>query len=191
MSRTLKLTLVAVFVGAAVAATALVTRGGASRDVATLSNQGRPTMPIRGLRMESARITSGNVLGVRGTRALYRLDRANGEPCFGVGPASDLGTPGSVVCPRGGFPTAGNPVLDLSVYEGTRHELRELSLFRVEGFAADGVAAIQFFRPNGAVALTVPVTGNVYATAAVPTGPVAGLAALDKAGKRMWRSPPA
>jgi hypothetical protein len=146
-------------------------------------------MAIRSLHMKFARITNGNVLAVRQNRALYRLNRANGEPCFGVGPANDLGTPGSVICPRGGFPRAGNPVLDFSVYESTRHELHEFSLFRVEGFAADGVAAIEFFRPNGTVALTVPVTGNVYASESVPAGPVAGLAAVDKAGKRVWRSP--
>jgi hypothetical protein len=188
MNGRLKLTVFAILVGAAVTAGALITRGGAARDDATLSNSGRPT-PIHGLGTRFARITSGNVLAVRQSRALYRLNRANGEPCFGVGPADELGSPGSVICPRGGFPRAGNPVLDLSVYESTRHELREFSLFRVEGFAADGVSAIEFFRPNGAVALTVPVIGNVYATASVPTGPVAGLAALDKAGKRVWRSP--
>jgi hypothetical protein len=189
MSRTLKLAVIGILLGAAVAAGVLVTQGGASRDRATLSNRGRPTMAIRGLGIKLAPITSGNVLAVRQRRALYRLNRANGEPCFGVGPADELGNPGSVICPRGGFPRAGNPVLDFSVYESKRHELREFSLFRVEGFAADGVAAIEFFRPNGAVALTVPVTGNVYATASVPTGPVAGLAAVDKAGKRVWRSP--
>lgn len=189
MSRTLKLSLLVILVGAAVVGGLAVTQGGASRDDATLSNRGRPTIAIRGLRTRFARITNGNVLAVREGRALYRLNRANGEPCFGVGPAAELGSPGSVICPRGGFPRAGNPVLDFSVYESTRHELREFSLFRVEGFAADGIAAIQFFRPNGAVALTVPVTGNVYATESVPPGPVAGLAALDKAGKRVWRSP--
>jgi hypothetical protein len=189
MNKTLKLTLAGILVGAAVAAGALVTQGGASRDDAALSNRGRPTMAIRGLQINSARITSGNVLAVRRSRALYRLNRANGEPCYGVGPANELGSPASVICPRGGFPRPGNPVLDFSVYEGTRHDLRELSLYRVEGFAADGVAAVEFFRPNGAVALTVPVAGNVYATASVPSGPVAGMAALDKSGKRVWRSP--
>lgn len=189
MNRKLTLTLVGILVGAAAVAGILVTQGGASRDDAALSNRGRPTMSIRGLRLKGARITSGNVLALRQGRALYRLNRANGDPCFGVGPANELGSPGSVVCPRGGFPTAGNPVLDFSVYEGTRHDVRELSLFRVEGFAADGIAAVEFFRPNGEVALTVPVVGNVYATADVPKGPIAGFAAVDKAGKRIWRSP--
>lgn len=139
--------------------------------------------------MKLAPIKSGNVLAVRHGRALYRLEPANGPDCFGAGPANDIGTPGSVVCPRGGFPSGGNPVLDFSVYDGTRHDVREFSLFRIEGFAADGVASVEFFRPNGDVALTVPVSGNVYSAATVPKGPIAGLAAVDKQGKRVWRSP--
>ncbi len=189
MNRKLTLTVGAILVGAAVAAGVLVTQGGASRGNASLSNRGRPAIAIRGLRLNSALVTSGNVLAVRQGRALYRLNRANGDPCFGVGPANELGSPGSVICPRGGFPRAGNPVLDFSVYEGTRHDMREFSLVRVEGFAADGVAAVEFFRPNGEVALTVPVVANVYATTDVPTGPIAGFAAVDKGGKRIWRSP--
>jgi len=189
MNRKLKLTLAGILLCAAVAAGVLVTQGGASRDHASLSNRGGRAVAIRGLRMKSARIASGNVLAVREGRALYRLKRASGEPCFGVGPADELGSPASVICPRGRFPSAGDPVLDFSVYEGTRHDMRELSLYRVQGFAADGVATIEFLRPNGKVALTVPVVRNVYATASVPTGPIAGMAALDKGGKRLWRSP--
>ena len=189
MSARLKLTLAGVVVLAAIAAAVLVTRGDASRDNARLSNHGGPAIAIRGFRMKFGAIESGNVLTVRHGRALYRLGPANGAPCFGVGPASDIGSPGSVVCPRGGFPSGGDPVLDLSVYEGSRHDVRELSLFRIEGFAADGVAAVEFFRPNGNVALRVPVSGNVYAAATPPKGPIAGLAAVDKDGKRIWRSP--
>jgi len=189
MSVRRKLMLAAVLTVAAIAAAVLVTRGDASRDSATLSNRGGPSIAVRGLRMKLAPIRSGNVLAVRNGRALYRLEPASGAPCFGIGPANDIGSPGSVACPRGGFPSSGNPVLDFSVYEGTSHDLRELSLFRIEGFAADGVAAVEFFRPNGDVALRVRVSGNVYTAATVPKGPIAGLAAVDKDGKRVWRSP--
>ena len=89
-----------------------------------------------------------------------------------------------MVCQRGGFPSGGNPVLDLSVYEGTRHDLREFSLFRVEGFAADGVSAVQFFRPNGDVALTVPVSGNVYSAGKRPEGPDRGLRGRRRQGRQ-------
>jgi hypothetical protein len=186
----MKLTLTLLVVIAAVAAGILVTQGDASRPHAKLSNRGGAAVTIRGLRMKWATVNTANVLAVRNGRALYRLNVVGGGTCFGVGPASDIGNPGSVTCPPGGFPrTGGDPVLDFSVYESTRHELREFSLYRVEGFAADGVAAVEFFRPNGAVALTVPVVANVYATTDVPNGPIAGFAAVDEAGKRIGRSP--
>jgi hypothetical protein len=186
MSARLKVTLVFA-VAVCAAAVVAVTRGGASGDTATLSNHGHTRVAVRHL--ASAHIRTGSVLAVRGGRAFYRLDRAGDTPCFGVGRSGDVGNPGAVVCPRGGFPASGSPVLDLSVYESTRHDVRDFSLFRVAGFAADGVAAIEFFRPNGSVALTVPVSGNVYATSDVPPGPIAGYAALDAHGERLWRSP--
>jgi hypothetical protein len=186
MSARLKITLACAIV-ACIAAVVAVTRGDASQDTAKLSNRGGAAVAIRHL--ASVHIRAGRVLAVRAGRAFYRLDRAGDTPCFGVGRATDVGNPGAVVCPGGSFPASGQPVLDLSVYEGTRHDVREFSLFRVAGLAADGVAAVEFFRPNGAVALTVPVSGNVYATSDVPHGPIAGYAALDKDGKRLWRSP--
>jgi hypothetical protein len=188
MSTRLKVTGALLVVAGAAVAGALVTRGDASRDTASLSNQGGPTIAIHGLRMKLATIRRGNVLTTRHDRVFYRLRTVGGDPCFGVGFAGDVGSPGSVVCQRG-FPSGGSPVLDFSVYEGTRHNVKEFSLFRVEGFAADGVAAVQFFRPNGDVALTVPVSGNVYSAASVPPGPIAGYAAVDTEGRRVWRSP--
>lgn len=189
MNGKLKLLFALAVVAAAAVAAVLVTRGDASRDTATMSNHGGPAIAIRGLNHGVAPIRAGHLLAVRNGHAFYRLDRADGDPCYAVGAASDIGIPGSVVCARGGFPATGSPVLDLSVYEGTRRDVREFGLYKVAGLAADGVASVQFFRPNGSVALTVPVAGNVYATTDVPLGPVAGLAALDKAGKRLWRSP--
>lgn len=189
MNRKLKLAFAVAVVAAAAVAAVAVTRGDASRDTATLSNHGRRAIAIRGLNYGVAPIRTGHLLAIRSGHAFYRLDRTNDDPCYAVGTASDIGTPGSVVCPRGGFPASGNPVLDLSVYEGTRRDVREFGLYKVAGLAADGVASVQFFRPNGAVALTVPVSANVYAATDVPKGPVAGLAAVDKSGKRLWRSP--
>jgi hypothetical protein len=190
MNAKAKIALVSAVVGAAVAAGMLVARGDASQAGAKLSNRGGRAIAIRGLTMKSATVRTGNVLAIRNGRALYRLDIVGGGTCFGAGPADEIGSPGSVTCPRGGFPrTGGEPVLDFSVYEGTRHDVRELALYRAEGFAADGVAAVEFLRSNGDVALRVPVSGNVYSAASVPKGPIAGMAAIDEDGKRLWHSP--
>jgi hypothetical protein len=189
MTTSPKLIIAGAVIAAAATATVLATQGGASSDATKLSNTGRQQVEVRRVVIRSVPIRHGSLLAVRASRALYRLDRKDAEPCFGVGPANDVGNVGAITCPRGGFPRAGEPVLDFSVYESTRHDVRDLSLFRIEGFAADGVAAVEFLRPNGSVAVKVPVAGNVYATTAVPEGPIAGFAAVDKAGKRMGQLP--
>jgi len=173
----------------AMVAAAFALRTEASRDMTRVSNAGKAVKDVRGLPARSANVRGGSLLAVRGARAIYRLDRSGAAPCYGVGPAADVADVDSVTCTRATFPTAVHPVLDFSVYEGTRRDVRELALFRVEGIAADGVARVEFLRPNGDVALSVPVTDNVYATASVPRGPVKGMAAVDKAGERFWRSP--
>jgi hypothetical protein len=189
MTASRKVIVATVLVAGAAVATAVATQGSASRDEARLSNTGRQQVAVRGLVIGSEAIDQGRVLAVQSGRALYRLDRANDTPCFGIGPSKDIGNVEAATCPRGGFPRGGQPVLDFSVYESTRHDVRDLSLYRVEGFAADGIAAVRFLRPNGSVAFSVPVVGNAYVTRTVPDGPIAGFAALDKTGKEVWRSP--
>jgi len=152
-----------------------------------LSNSGRAVAPAQNAFSRRAAVHHVSLLAVRGSRAYYKVD-ANGT-CFGAGPAADVGQLGSVDCPRGPFPTTDRPVLDFSVYEVTDRGSRDFSLFRAEGFAADGVSTVAFLRPNGKVAFTVPVHGNVFATTAVPKGLIKGLAALDGSGKEVWRSP--
>jgi hypothetical protein len=152
-----------------------------------LSNHGRAVAAAQTGFARRAEVRAVSLLAVRDGRAYYKVD-ANGT-CFGAGPAAVVGELGSVDCPRGPFPTADRPVLDFSIYEVTDRGSRELTLFRAEGFAADSISAVAFLRPNGQVAFTVPVHGNVFATTAVPRGPIKGLAALDGSGKEVWRSP--
>ena len=157
------------------------------RPLSRLSNSGRTVAPAQNAFARRAAVHHVSLLALRGGRAYYKVD-ANGT-CFGAGPAADVGQLGSVDCPRGPFPTADRPVLDFSVYEVTDRGSRDFSLFRAEGFAADGVSAVAFLRPNGKVAFTVPVHANVFATTSVPRGLIKGLAALDGSGKEVWRSP--
>jgi hypothetical protein len=188
MSARVKILVGLAVVAAGAVAAVLATRGDASRDGASLSNRGRP-ISVTSRELKLLKLEHGRLLAVRNDRALYRFTDANGDDCFGAGRANDVGSLGSLVCQRIDFPTTRRPILDLSVYEGDRRGVRELSLYRAEGFAADGIAAVEFFRPDGDVALRVPVAGNVYSTTTVPKGPVWGLAALDRDGKRVWRSP--
>ena len=189
MKRRVVLVVVALAV-VAVVAIAIATQTGASErgSLARLSNQGQAVSFERGpiVRDEDVRVAS--LLTVRGGRALYRLETEHGS-CIGSGYAAHIGAIGASECPDGPFPTAERPVLDLSVYESTSHARREVSLYRAEGIAADGVAAIAFLRPDGSVAVRVPVAANVYESAAPrPNGPIARVVAYDAAGKEVWRS---
>jgi hypothetical protein len=122
-------------------------------------------------------------------RAYYRVTGPNGT-CYGAGPAKEVGFITGEECPEGSFPTRGRPVLDYSVYESSSRARSEgLSLFRAEGFAADGVASVAFLDPNGEVVLRIPVRRNVF-SATVPRGrgAVAMLVAYDSSGQEVWRS---
>jgi hypothetical protein len=191
MSASRKLTVIAVTVLLAVATgTVIAARPQASErtTLSRISNEGRQVKVQRSDVWRRLGLRDVSVLAMRGRRALYLLESKTG-PCFGGGPANDPGNLGTVDCPRGPFPTSQRPVLDLSVYEGTSRGRREVTLFRAEGVAADGIASIGFLRPNGVVALRLPVTANAYGTSAVPSGPIDGIVAYDASGKELWRSP--
>lgn len=127
------------------------------------------------------------LLAKRANRAYYRITGSHGT-CFGAGPAEKVGFITGEECPAGSFPTRGRPVLDYSVYEATSHDRNGgLALFRAEGFAADGVVSVAFLRPNGEVALSIPVRGNVF-SAPAPRGVVGVLVAYDSTGQEVWRS---
>jgi hypothetical protein len=127
------------------------------------------------------------LLARRADRAFYRITGPHGT-CYGAGPAKQVGFVTGEECPDGTFPTRGRPVLDYSVYEAMSHDRAGgLSLFRAEGFAADGVASVAFLRPSGEVALRIPVRRNVF-SAPSPRGPVATLVAYDSTGQEVWRS---
>ena len=189
MSRERALLLGAAVLVAACAVVPLASWAEASRQgpLARLSNSGHTVASAQTAFARRAAVRSVSLLAVRGARAYYKVD-ANGT-CFGAGPAADVGVLGSVDCPRGPFPTADRPVLDFSIYEVTDRRSRDYTLFRAEGFAADGVGAVAFLRPSGEVAFTVPVHGNVFAATSVPKDQIKSLAALDGSGKEVWRSP--
>jgi len=176
--------------GASALAVALATWTSASKPgaFARVSNGGRTVVLRPDALSRRLGIDRASLLAVRGGRSYYLLETSQG-PCGAVGRPDQPGDLGAAQCPQGHFPTADHPVLDLSVYESTTHEEHQISLYRAEGITADGVGAVQFLRPDGTTALTVPVAGNVYSATSVPTGPIAGIAALDRGGKRVWHSP--
>jgi hypothetical protein len=79
-----------------------------------------------------------------------------------------------------GFPSAANPILDMSIYgyvsgwDGPR-------LTRIEGFAADGVSTVRFTDSSGN-RVSVPVHNNVYASRHAPPGTITKIEAVDANG---------
>lgn len=188
MSRRMLLTLALLCGVGAAAAVAFAVRGahGSGRpDLVRVSNRGVRIAASRGTR-HAFHSASVHLLAARDGRAFYELDTTDGQ-CFGVGSSGDLGDVGGEVCPRGPapFPSAARSTLDFSVYEGQSPDRDGMTLYRIEGFAADGVAAVGITNRAGHVALRVPVDNNVYVLSHVPPGLTGEIVALDAAGSVM------
>jgi hypothetical protein len=167
----------------AYSAVAIAVRGAHGSSRAALfrvSNRGVRITPSIGAR-HAFRVQSVRLLAVREGRAFYDLSTADGQ-CFGVGSSARLGDPGGEVCPQATFPSAARPTLDFSVYEGQTADRDSLTLFRIEGFAADGVAAVGVVNRAGKIAWRVPVADNVYVLGHVPPGLTGAIVALDARG---------
>jgi hypothetical protein len=146
------------------------------------STRGRPVTPTR-TAPQAFRADSMRLVAVRDGRAFYEIDSARGR-CFGVGSAEAIGDPGGEICPTGApFPSTDRPVLDFSVYEARPGGDRDqLTIFRIEGFAADGVAAVGVLNRAQRVSLRVRVLDNVYEVNHVPPGLTGWVVPLDAAG---------
>jgi hypothetical protein len=130
-------------------------------------------------------------LGTRDGENFYRLGGSHvydgvAHTCWGVGrsvdpatlPATRRGVArliGVIECtPKTAtsFPSPEAPVFDLSIY-GAHRGQKELTLFRLAGFASDAVKTINLLDDHGRIVERVPVVGNVYALKRAPEGVVA------------------
>jgi hypothetical protein len=166
----------------------LITRGNdvhqsrlSRRDLFTLSRVGS-TVPLG--RIASPALRHSEVSGVRRLaaregRAFYAVDLKNGRTCYGTGASDEASKLGLMVCPGGltAFPSAAEPVFDLSVYEAG--DPAGPRVVRLAGFAANAVKAVALQRPDGQIVLRAPVVDNVYvATEGLPESRVRALVAL-------------
>ena len=159
--------------GVRAGAARLVGEASRQRPLARLSNGGRE-VPARQTAF-ARRAAVHHVSCVGTAAAYYRFDRATG-PASVQGRRQPSANSGAWTV-RAGLPDCRSSSSRLLDLRGDGRGTRDVSLFRAEGFAADGVSSVAFLRPNGKVAFTVPVHGNVFATTAVPKGPIKGLAA--------------
>lgn len=135
------------------------------------------------------------LMATRGGRSFYRLASGPGSNCYAVGPA--LREPdafGQIHCAEP-F-SRSNPLLDFTVLHGSPN-LEYVQLYRVEGIAADGVAAIELRDANGSTLGEAKVLDNVYHFDVLPNTRVETFVALHERGNvverrlvqpRRWRS---
>ena len=152
----------AAFASAAVLLAERATSSSPPADLSLVSNQGHSIVlppdarTIRGLHARDV-----TLLGIRGRRAFFRLTRASGETCYASGPADSARRLGLVICPRNGFPSQDQPILDFSTFEISR-DAPQPHLIRLEGVAVDGVVSVAVAASNGATIARSAVRANVY-----------------------------
>ena len=130
------------------------------------------------------------LLATRAGRKYFRLPLTNGLSAYGTGRA---GLPSGVGLIVGGgtprFPSADNPLLDMSTVGATRNS-RTMRFLHVGGIAADGVARVVVKDREGRGLLWLPVRDNVYdsGVTVLPAGAVQ-LDAQDAKGQTVARVP--
>ncbi|MDQ4030409.1 MAG: hypothetical protein M3168_05150 [Actinomycetota bacterium] len=153
---------------------------------AGLAKRGRPTRssPEMTAQLESSELGGGRIflLGEISGRHFYRVESVRAGTCFSVGDGVRLE---ATECATGEFPSAQQPVLDLSVVELSTPDAARV--VRLEGLAADRVDTIRLVNASGAVIATTPVVENLYALTVVPDRPVVALVARDASGRQLAR----
>jgi hypothetical protein len=172
----------------------------ASLDRATITTEATAPLPIPASEklilnnLGVAGDASAELLAIRGDRAFWRIERADGGYCFATGPAASaragVYSEGGTACGSkpGDAPfTPERPITDMSAYHGTALVTLVPAFY---GFAADQIAQVGVVDVQGNVH-TVPVVDNVYYLAPpdVPSGEVTELVALDDAGAIVYRRP--
>ena len=139
------------------------------RDQLALERMQRPAAEVR-------------LLGEHGPRAFYRV----GSDCFGTGATSvNEYRLDAVVCTPA-FPSKARPLLDMTVFKGSGEPYKRptaLSIWKSEGFAADGVASVGFKNSVGEIVGKTQVIGNTYSHSSIPAETLDALVALDSSGE--------
>jgi hypothetical protein len=123
-------------------------------------------------------------VALRDGRAFYVVLNDRGGRCFGTGAALSAPQIDVLVCQgAGAFPSADQPVVDLSTLTGNGGT--DVTVERLEGFAADGVAAVGVRDAAGRISWT-PVTDNTYEDSASVSQATA-LVAKDDTGAMIFQ----
>jgi hypothetical protein len=123
-------------------------------------------------------------MATRGSTAYLRVPLKDGQTCFFTGRKAERGAYdlGGGSC---WTPVARFPILDLSPIQASGPG--GFKVLQVQGFAADGVAAIALKDLDERTIAETAVRDNVYKLTAYPPGGVSALVALDAGGHALQR----
>jgi hypothetical protein len=134
------------------------------------------------------------LIATRGSRLFYLIKRPDGRICYSIGESRSGLTPaqtevrprfGGLDClAKGMFPSPRLPVLSYPYFRMKPGE--EPEMMGVEGFAADPVAKIGVIGGDNTIAITVPVSGNVFTDRSIDLRGGRGLVALDEHDQVLW-----
>jgi hypothetical protein len=128
-------------------------------------------------------LTAVSQLTTIGDRAFYRVTNAGGSDCFATGPTAVTEySMGAILC-MPSFPSAKQPVLDFTILHG---EGDQTMVYRCEGVASDGVAAVALEDGSRNVLAETSVHDNAFYFNQPPKGLVRHLVALDATGAPVW-----
>jgi hypothetical protein len=140
--------------------------------------------------LESVGSTRIRQIAVRDGRTFFVIDKSDGSHCYAVGDEGDSNLFGGIECPAASyFPTPTHPILDMSAVRlSPTDSQRQLTLMRLEGFAADGVASVAVITASGQITADTPVIDNVYSAQGnqLPDQPINGLVAFGADGKQLY-----
>jgi len=131
-----------------------------------------------------------SLIGIRGARNFFRIERANGNACYGSGRHGAHWPLGRFICQNGPvpFPSAEKPILDFSLAVQTANG--SMHFERVEGVAADGVMAVDVVGQSSETILRIPVRRNFYSSGTADLGAAASkIQAVDAAGRVLTTIP--
>jgi hypothetical protein len=155
--------------------------------LSTISNTGHAVVSVdRAMKpaLDGAGVdTPITVMAVRDQKQFVRFASKDRGLCFGV--RNPDAAHFAFTC-WNDFPSRAHPILDESAFGAETGE--PLHILGLQGFAADGVAAIDLTDAAGVMLTRVPVTGNVYNLQAPPPSTVR-LVAVDAAGKTLFSVP--
>jgi hypothetical protein len=133
-------------------------------------------------------VTSIRQIATRGERVYYVLETVSGKRCFALGYVGQENLFGSAAClgTSSAFPSPSEPMLDWSVFH-TRPGDGASHVWRLEGFAADGVASVGVITVDGDLEAVTPVQDNVYmANRDLPIQPIREIVAFAANGDRLY-----